>query len=68
VCVVPRLIGKTLPKARTSLTRAKCRQGRVIRIYSKKRKGLVVSQAPRAGLRRVAGTRVSFTVSRGLKR
>jgi beta-lactam-binding protein with PASTA domain len=67
-CKVPRLVGKTVPKARTALKKAKCRQGRVLRVYSIRKRGVVVSQAPRAGVRRVAGTRVSFAVSRGTRR
>jgi hypothetical protein len=64
-CVVPRLRGKTLAAARTSLTRARCALGRVLRRRSRVRRGRIVAQGLRPGTRRPRGTRVGVTVSRG---
>jgi secreted trypsin-like serine protease len=68
-CVVPRLKGRTLAGARTALTRAHCRLGRVTRAYSSRvRAGRVVLQRPVAGRRLARGTRVTVVVSRGRRR
>ena len=64
-CRVPRVVGKRLPAARTSIRRARCAVGRVRRARSKKARGRVITQRPRAGLRVRRGTRVNLTVSRG---
>ncbi len=65
VCRVPRVIGVRLRPAQTRIRRAGCRVGRIRRIHSARRRGVVISQAPRPASRRVRGTRVHFTVSRG---
>lgn len=67
-CVVPRLKGKTLPKARSLLRRAHCALGRVSYARSSLRRGLIVSQRPRAGAFRPRGTKVRVVVSRGRRR
>ena len=64
-CKVPRVIGKKLPTARQAITRARCRVGRVRRARSRRARGRVVSQSPRAGVTRARGTRVNLVVSRG---
>lgn len=65
-CVVPKVTGRTLARSRVVIARARCRLGRVTRIYSARiGKGLVVRQRPRAGLRLRRGARVNVTVSRG---
>ena len=64
-CKVPKVVGKRLPTARRAITRARCRVGRVRRARSRKARGRVVSQTPRAGLNRPRGTRVHLVVSRG---
>jgi hypothetical protein len=64
-CRVPRVIGKKLPVARTAIRRARCAVGRVRRARSRRPKGRVVGQTPRAGRRVRAGTRVNLVVSRG---
>jgi hypothetical protein len=65
-CVVPRLAGRTLKRARTLLARADCRLGLVRAVYSRRvRKGRVLTQAPRAGTRLARGARVSVSVSLG---
>jgi subtilisin family serine protease len=68
-CVVPNVKGKTVRTARTTLTRRRCRLGRVTRTYSAKmRLGRVVSQSRRPGARLPRGTRVNVVVSRGKRR
>jgi PASTA domain-containing protein/copper binding plastocyanin/azurin family protein len=64
-CKVPKVVGKKLPVARRTIIRAHCRVGRVRKARSRKARGRVVSQSPRAGLRRPRGTRVNLIVSRG---
>jgi beta-lactam-binding protein with PASTA domain len=54
-----------LKRARTLLARRGCRLGRVTYAYARLRRGVVLSQRPRAGRRLRFGARVSVTVSRG---
>jgi Glucose / Sorbosone dehydrogenase/PASTA domain len=65
ICRVPRVIGQRAPAARARIRRANCRVGRVRSRPSARTRGRVLSQAPRPGARRVRGTRVRFTISRG---
>ena len=66
-CVVPRLIGKRLARARRLAVRAGCRMGRVSRAYSRRiRRGRIAAQRPHAGRRVARGTRVNVVVSRGV--
>jgi subtilisin-like proprotein convertase family protein len=65
VCRVPRVVGRKLPAARTAIRRAGCRVGRVRYARSRKARGRVLRQTPRAGARRARGARVNLTVSRG---
>jgi beta-lactam-binding protein with PASTA domain len=67
-CVVPRLKGKTVAKARTLLRRAHCALGRVSYARSRVRRGLIVSQRPGAGAARLRGTKVKVVVSLGRRR
>jgi hypothetical protein len=67
-CAVPRLKGKTVAKARTLLRRAHCALGRVSHSHSRLRRGLIVSQRPRAGAARPRGTKVRVVVSLGRRR
>lgn len=67
-CVVPSLRGRTLAKARALLVARHCRLGHVGRSYSRVRKGLVVVQTKRPGLRLARGTKVGVVVSRGRRR
>jgi hypothetical protein len=67
-CLVPRLKGKTLKKARSTLSRARCRLGKVLRVRSARRAGVIVGQTPRPGTRLRAGGRVSVRVSKGRRR
>jgi hypothetical protein len=65
ICRVPRLIGQRTRAARARIRRANCRVGRIRYKRSARARGRVLTQAPRPAARRVRGTRVSFTVSRG---
>jgi RTX calcium-binding nonapeptide repeat (4 copies)/PASTA domain len=64
-CVVPRLRGRTLAKAKVLLVRARCSLGKVTRVRSRVKRGTVLKQSPAPGLRRTRGTKVSLRVSRG---
>jgi hypothetical protein len=64
-CVVPKLRGKTLPKAKRLLKRAHCRLGKVTRVESKRVKaGRVIKTRLKAGTRHRAGTRIRVTVAK----
>jgi serine protease AprX len=68
-CVVPSVRGKTVRTARATLTRRRCRLGRVTRAYSGKvRTGRIIRQSRRPGVRLPRGTRVNVLVSRGKRR
>ena len=68
-CKVPKLVGRTLAKAKVLLVLRHCRVGRVTRAYSRVRKaGVVMAQGKRAGRVLAAGTKVGLLVSRGRKR
>ena len=65
LCVVPKLGGKNAAAAQAALAKAHCRVGRVTTKRSELKKGVVLSQSPKAGKRVKAGTRINFVVSRG---
>lgn len=68
-CVVPKLRGKTLAKAKRLLSKAHCRLGRVARAASNNVKpGRVVRTRFRVGSRHPAGARVRVTVARKARR
>ena len=65
-CLVPRVVGKTLAAAKLAIQRARCATGPIMRRRSSRfRRGRVMAQRPAARARRVAGSRVSLTLSRG---
>jgi hypothetical protein len=64
-CVVPKVVGKSLAKAKRSLSAAHCRTGAVRQGRSRLRRGLVYSQSRRAGARLPRGTRIGLHVSLG---
>jgi len=67
-CRVPKLVGKTLAKAKKLIAQRHCHVGRVTRAYSRVWKaGIVMAQGKRAGRVLAAGTRVRLVVSRGRK-
>ncbi len=66
LCVVPKVRGKRLSKARAAIKRNHCRTGKVTRAFSKKvKQGSVLSQRPKAGKRLANGAKVNLVVSRG---
>jgi hypothetical protein len=68
-CVVPKVVGKTLAKAKAAIKRRHCRTGRVARAFSKKvRSGRVLAQRPKAGKHLPKGARVNLVISRGKRR
>ena len=67
-CLVPRVRGKALARARVLLAKAHCGVGKVRRARSKTRKGIVLAQTPLAGKRLPKGGRVALTVSSGRRR
>ena len=63
VCIVPRVVGKTLTAARRALAKGRCRAGRITRRSSARAsRGRVVAQQPTAGTRRPPRTRVNVVV------
>ena len=67
-CVVPNVKGKTVAKARAALVARKCKLGTVKQAFSKVKKGRVVSQTKRPGLRLPRNSRIGVTVSKGAKK
>jgi PKD repeat protein len=64
-CVIPKLIGKTVARAKKLLAKAHCGVGKVARKTAKKKlRGRVVSQRPSAGTVKPAGSKVSLVVGR----
>ena len=69
VCLVPRVVRRTLAVAQRLLRQAHCAVAPVRRLYSNRvRQGRVIAQKPVARLRLPEATRVSLLVSRGAKR
>ena len=64
VCVVPRVLHRSLRRARRALSQAGCPIGRIAKRRSKRPAGVVIGQKPRAGARLMRGA-VSLVVSRG---
>jgi bacillolysin len=65
-CAVPDVRRRNVARARAMLSARRCRLGRITRAYSRKvRKGRIIGQSRRPGLRLPRGTRVNVTVSRG---
>jgi hypothetical protein len=65
-CSVPPVRGKKLSAARSAITRAACRVGKVRRVRSRKvKRGRVISQSPKAGKSLPNLDKVNLVVSRG---
>jgi hypothetical protein len=65
-CVVPRVKGKSLKKARREIKAHSCRVGKIRHVFSfNVRRGHVISQNPKPKRVRKHGARVSLVVSRG---
>jgi beta-lactam-binding protein with PASTA domain len=68
-CVVPRLTGRTLARARAILLADGCIPGKVVRVHSRRvRRGKIVTTSPRAGTRRVHGAAIRIMLSDGAPR
>jgi hypothetical protein len=68
-CVVPNVKGKTIAQARRLLASKRCALGRVTRTYSAKvKRGKIIKQSRRPGVRLARGTRINVVVSRGRRR
>jgi len=67
-CVVPKVLGLTLARARVAIARANCLDGKVSTRYSTRRRGHVIAQHPRPGRRLANGGRVSLVISKGRER
>jgi chitinase len=68
-CAVPRVTGKTLRSAKSTIARKHCRTGTVGYAFSNNtQKGRVISQSRRAGQVLAPGTKVNLVVSRGKRR
>ena len=64
-CVVPKVVGLKLAKAKTKIKKAHCRVGKITKKHSsKKKKGKVIKQSPRAGKHLKAGSKVKLTVGK----
>jgi PASTA domain len=64
-CRVPKLVGMRLALARREIAMANCKIGRVRRVFSPRREGVVVAQSPPHGTRLAADARVDVIVSKG---
>ena len=68
-CKVPRVLGLTLARAKAKIRKAHCRVGKVgKRFSSRRKKGKVIAQKPKAGKRLKAGSKVALTVGKGPRR
>jgi len=68
-CKVPRVLGLSLAKAKVKLILANCKLGRVSRTVStRKQKGKVVAERPKAGAKLKKGAKVNLTLGTGPKR
>jgi hypothetical protein len=68
-CIVPKVVGKKLRAAKRAIRARHCKVGKVSYAKStKKKKGRVIRQRPRAGSHRANGAKVNLVVGRGPKR
>jgi len=68
-CVVPKVVGRTLKKARARIVKVHCKVRTVRKKFSTlKKKGRVLSQRPKPGKRLKSGSKVNLTVGKGPKR
>jgi hypothetical protein len=67
-CRVPRLVGKPLASAKRTIAQRHCRTGKVGYAYSRRRKGIVISQSRRPEQVLPAGSKINLIVSRGPRR
>lgn len=66
LCVVPKVVGKTLATAKRTIEAAHCRVGKISRAYSKiVAAGRVISEHPRPGTTLPRAAKIDLVVSRG---
>ena len=64
-CVVPKVTGLTLKKAKPKIVAAHCKVGKITKKHStKKKRGKVIKQSPSAGKHLVAGSKVKLIVGK----
>ena len=63
-CVVPKLVGKRIGKAKKLLKKSRCKLGKVKAKNSPKKPGTVISQRPKPRAVKPAGAKVAVTVSK----
>ena len=64
-CVVPKVVGLKLAKAKTKIKKAHCRVGKVTKKHSsKKKRGKVIKQSPKAGKKLKVNSKVNLTVGK----
>jgi hypothetical protein len=67
-CIVPKLVGLTLKKAKAKIKKYHCRVGKVTpKASSARKKGKVLAQKPRPGRKLAPGAKVNVTVGKGPK-
>ena len=64
-CLVPKVVGRPLGKAKKLIRKSGCRVGRVRKARSARGAGTVLSQVPRGGIRVPLRAHVRLVVSRG---
>jgi hypothetical protein len=65
-CLVPKVIGKRLGSAKLTIKQRHCRTGKVGYAYSRKnKKGIVISQSRRPGLKLPPNSKINLVVSLG---
>jgi hypothetical protein len=67
-CRVPKVVGKRVASAKRTIAQRHCRTGKVGYAYSRKPKGIVISQSPRPGRVLPARSKINLIVSRGRRR
>jgi serine/threonine-protein kinase len=66
-CVVPKVKGKPLSRAKRALVTSHCSVGKITRAYSSVKSGVVLAQEPPAGKRLPKGAKVGLVVSKGTR-
>jgi hypothetical protein len=65
-CKVPKVVGKTLKKAKAAIKKAHCGVGKVTKKTSPaSKKGKVIKQSPKAGKKLKNGAKIRLTVGKG---
>jgi hypothetical protein len=66
-CIVPKVVGKSLARAKAAIAKRGCRTGKVRTARSAKSRGKVISQGRRAGRVLPRGAKINLVISRGLR-